>query len=158
VDRDERVKPRATTPPDQHILVIEVFRIAVGCVRCRRWDRGHCAGGGDAAGAGLVDDPVPVVVPVDELPVDVLDGGVGGVVAVEFSGVVEVESPGVSVDPVDVAPLDVGVCVAVVEDPPAVFEVLLSEGAFGLTPPPLSAVEVPPVGRGLTLTVVVAVS
>jgi hypothetical protein len=90
--------------------------------------------------------------------VDVLDGGVGGVVAVELCGVVEVGSPGVSVDAEDVAPVDVVLCVGVVEDPPVVFELLLSEGAVGLTPPPLRAVEVPPVARTLTLTGVVVVT
>ena len=138
--------------------MIEVLRVAVGLVRCRRWDRGHCAGGGDPPGAGLLGDPVPAVVPAEELPVAVLDGVVGGVVAVELSGVVEVGSPGVSVDAEDVAPVDVVLCVGVVEDPPVVFEVLLSEGAVGLTPPPLSAVEVPPVARSLTLTGVVVVT
>jgi hypothetical protein len=47
-------------------------------------------------------------------------------------------------------PVEVGVTVGVVEDSPVIAEVLLSEGAVGLTPPPLSAVEVPPVARSLT--------
>ncbi len=89
---------------------------------------------------------------------DVLDGGVDGAVAVELCDVDEVGSLGVSVDAVDVAPVDVRVCVGVVEDPPVVLEVLLSDGAVGLTPPPLSAVEVPPVARGLTLIGVVVVT
>lgn len=84
----------------------------------------------------------------------------GGVLAVEFGGVVDpvVEAPGVWLVPVTDVPLDVGVWVGVVEDPPVVVEVLPSDGALGLTPPPLSAVEVPPVGRSLTLTVVVVVT
>ena len=86
-----------------------------------------------------------------------LDGGVGGAVAVEPCGVAEVGSPGVPVDDVDVAPVDVGLCVGIVEDPPVVLEVL-SAGAVGLTPPPLSAVEVPPVARSLTLTGVIVVT
>jgi hypothetical protein len=49
------------------------------------------------------------VVPGEVLPVDVLEDDVGGVVAVEPSGVVEVGSPGVPVVAVDVAPVDVGV-------------------------------------------------
>lgn len=88
---------------------------------------------------------------------DVLDDDVGGGVAVELTGVVEVGSPGVPVVAVDVAPVDVGVWVGVVEDPPVVVEVLLSEGAVGLTPPPLRGIEVPPVARSLTLTGVVVV-
>jgi hypothetical protein len=79
--------------------------------------------------------------------------------AVELGGVVDpvVEPPGVWLAPVTDVPLEVGVWVGVVEDPPIVVEVLPSEGALGLTPPPLSAVEVPPVGRSLTLTGAVVV-
>jgi hypothetical protein len=95
VDRDERVQPGAPTAPDHHVLVIESLRVAVGAVRCRRGERGHCAGGGDPPAALPVDDPVPVVVPEGEVvPVGVLDE-VGWVGTVELGGVVDVESPGV---------------------------------------------------------------
>jgi hypothetical protein len=109
-------------------------------------------GGGDSPGAVPVDDPVPVAVPGDEVPVDVLDDEAGWVVAFELGSVVDDESPGVWLDPVADVPVTVGVSVGVVEDPAVVLEVLLSEGAEGLTPPPLWAVEVPPVGRSLILT------
>ena len=95
--------------------------------------------------------------PVDELPVAVLDDEVDGLVLVELSGVVEVESPGASPVSAVELPVEVGVAVGVVEEPPVVLEALLSEGAVGLTPPPLNAVEIPPVARSLTLTGAVVV-
>jgi len=90
----------------------------------------------------------------------VLDDEVGWVVAVELSGVVDVSSPGVAVDPVveDEVPVGIGVSVGVVEDPPVVVEPLLSEGAIGLTPPLPGAVEMPPLARSLILTGVVVVT
>jgi len=83
----------------------------------------------------------------------------GGVLAVELGGAVDpvVEAPGVWLEPVVDVPVEGGVWVGVGEDPPIVVEVLPPEGALGLTPPPLSAVEVPPVGRSLTLTGAVVV-
>ena len=114
-------------------------------------------GGVDPPGAVPVDDPVPVAVPGAELPVDVLDAVVDEVVTVAPSVVVDVESPGVPLVSVDGVPVGVGVSVGVVEDPPVVAEVLLSAGALGLTPPPLSAVDVPPVARSLIFTGVVVV-
>ena len=92
------------------------------------------------------------------MPVDVLDDEVGWVVAVEPSGVVGVETPDVPLDAVDEVPPGVWVSVGVVEDPPAVVEAVLSEGAAGLTPPLPGVVEMPPVARTLILTGVVVVT
>jgi hypothetical protein len=166
VDRDERVQPRASTAANHDILVIEGLRVAIGLVRWRRGERGHCTGGGDPP-AEPVDDSVPVVVPGEVLPVDVLDDEVGWVVAVEPSGVVDVEDPGVAPEPVVEVPvedepgveleLEVEVSVEVVEGSPVVDEALLSEGAAGLTPPLPGVVEMPPVARTLTLTGAVVV-
>ncbi|HET6869847.1 MAG TPA: hypothetical protein VFH80_28295 [Solirubrobacteraceae bacterium] len=123
-------------------------------------------GGGDPPGAvPVVDDPVPVVAPVDVAPVDVLDDEVGWVVALELSGVVGVEDPAVAPDSVDGVPVEVEVEVEVEVDvevrvvvDPAVAPVLLpSEGAVGLTPPLPGVVEMPPVARTLILTGVVVV-
>lgn len=113
-------------------------------------------GGGDPPGAVPVDDPVPLVVPGDVLPVDVLDDDVGSVVAVEPSGVVGV--PDVALGVVDEVPLGAGVSVGVVDDPSTVAEEVLSEGAAGLTPPLPGVVEIPPVARTLTLTWMVVVT
>lgn len=55
-------------------------------------------------------------------------------------------------------PVEPSVTVEDVEDPSVVVEALLSDGAVGLTPPRLSAVDVPPVERTLTLTVIVVTS
>lgn len=98
---------------------------------------------------------------------DVLDDEVGWVVAVELSGVVDVEDPDVAPEPVVEAPvedkpeveleLEVEVSVEVVEGSPVVAEVLLSDGAAGLTPPFPGVVEMPPVARTLTLTGAVVV-
>jgi hypothetical protein len=98
-------------------------------------------------------------VPGDVLAVDVLDDEVGWTGAVEPSGVVDVDEPGVVEDGVDDAPVagGVGASVGVVVDPLVAVEVLLSAGATGLTPPLPGAVEMPPVARSLTLTGVVVV-
>jgi hypothetical protein len=47
--------------------------------------------------------------------------------------------------------VEVAVSVRLVEEPSVSVEVLPSEGAVGLTPPPLIGVEMPPVARSLTL-------
>lgn len=87
-----------------------------------------------------------------------LDDEVGGVVAVALDGVVDVGSPGVWLDVVDGVPVEVGVSGGVVDDATGVVEVVLSDGAEGLAPPPLRAVEAPPVECSLILTGVVVVS
>ena len=76
------------------------------------------------------------------------------------AGVVDVGSPGLWPDVVEVL-LDEdadeeGVTVAVVEVPLLVAEVL-SAGALGLAPPPLTAIEMPPLARTLTLARMVVV-
>ena len=109
-------------------------------------------GGVDPLGAVPVEDPVPVVVPGDELPAEVLDDEVGWVVGVELASVGDVGSPGVWLDVVDGVPVEAGGVVGVVDDSPGMVEVVPSEGAEGLTPPPLSAVEAPPVACSLILT------
>lgn len=114
-------------------------------------------GGGVPPGVVPVDDPVPVVVPAEVLPVDVLDDEVGWVAPAEPSGVAGVDEPGVGLDAVGDVLVGVGVTVGVVEDPPVVVEGLLSSGATGLTPPLPGAVEMPPVARTLILTGVVVV-
>ena len=114
-----------------------------------------------------VDDPAPVVVPEEELAVVVLDEpDEAGLV--EPVDVLDVEPVGVSVEFVEEVPVpvpapvepevdvDVDESVGDVEEPSGVVEVLTpSAGALGLAPPPLRAVEMPPVARTLTLVVVV---
>lgn len=114
-----------------------------------------------------VDDPAAVVVPGEELPVVVLDEpDEAGLV--ELVDVLDVEPVGVSVELVEEIPVpvpaplelelevDVDVSVGDVEEPSGVVELLTPlAGALGLAPPPLRAVEMPPVARTLTLVVVV---
>lgn len=109
-----------------------------------------------------VDEPVPLVLPVEVLPVDppgvLVPEPVGWPGLEEPVAVVDVPSAGAWVKPVADVFDDVGVVEVpawVVAVPPAGVAVL-SPGALGLTPP-LVPSEAPPVGRGLTLVVAVKV-
>jgi len=158
MDGDERVQPRPLPPADEHRLMVERLRVAVGVRRSRRGPRAHCEVDGVPAVPVPVDDPVLLEVVPCELSVDEPDE-VDWVEVVEPDCVLDVEPLAVWPDCVESVPVDVTVPVldVVVFVEPLVWLAVPSVGLLGVAPPGLTAVEVPPVGRSVTLTVTVVV-
>ena len=153
MDGHERVQPRTLPSPDEHRLVVEGLRVAVGVRRSRRAPRAHCEGDWVPAVAVPVDDPVLLEVLSCELSVDE-PVEVDWVEVVEPDCALDVEPLAGCPDCVESAPV---VDDVVVLAEPLVRLVVPSAGLLGAAPPGLADVEIPPVGRSVTLTVTVVV-